>query len=369
MTAFKAFFAATFVAACTIPAVADIQIDGNGWALSGEKATVTRHLGQASITLSSRDAVARLVGADFHNGTIEFDISLEEKFGFPGLYFRTRDGGDAEVFYLRPDVVGKFHANQYNPSFNGLFAWQMYTGPRFGAPVRYKYGDWSHIKLVVSGTKMDVYIDSEEPLLHIPNLAHGDSRGGIEIHGSNDTYHIANVKVSHDETVRTIGTAEPYPASPKGLLTEFQVSRTPIPAKLIEAHAELPNSLMEDQAWQPLAVNDLGMANLARAATKTRDLNTLLVRKTITADEAKNIRLQYGYSDRVTIFLNGRALAHNDASFMKRDGDFYGTVGLFDSTFLPLRKGENELVFAVSESFGGWAIMAAIEDQSGLFIE
>jgi hypothetical protein len=33
---------------------------------------------------------------------------------------------------------------------------------------------------------------------------------------------------------------------------------------------------------------------------------------------------------------------------------------LFDELILPLKRGDNELWFAVSEDFGGWAVTAAL---------
>ncbi len=49
----------------------------------------------------------------------------------------------------------------------------------------------------------------------------------------------------------------------------------------------------------------------------------------------------------------------NDA-FQTRDRSFLGTVGLFDELILPLKRGDNELWFAVSEGFGGWAVVAQL---------
>lgn len=53
----------------------------------------------------------------------------------------------------------------------------------------------------------------------------------------------------------------------------------------------------------------------------------------------------------------------------QRDYRFLGTIGLFDEVYLPLKKGENELWLAVTESFGGWGIKALIEDLAGLTIK
>ena len=60
------------------------------------------------------------------------------------------------------------------------------------------------------------------------------------------------------------------------------------------------------------------------------------------------------------VFLNGRLLYAGKAGFGTRDPEFLGIVGLFDELALPLRRGPNELWFAVSETFGGWAVTADV---------
>ena len=43
-------------------------------------------------------------------------------------------------------------------------------------------------------------------------------------------------------------------------------------------------------------------------------------------------------------------------------------IGLFDSVVLPLRAGENEILIAVTEAFGGWGVMAEFENLEGITI-
>ena len=52
--------------------------------------------------------------------------------------------------------------------------------------------------------------------------------------------------------------------------------------------------------------------------------------------------------------------------FMSRDYRYLGTIGFFDAVHLPLKKGKNELVIAVSETFGGWGIQGEFEDMEGI---
>jgi hypothetical protein len=46
-----------------------------------------------------------------------------------------------------------------------------------------------------------------------------------------------------------------------------------------------------------------------------------------------------------------------------------GTIGLFDAVYLPLRKGKNTLLLAVSEDFGGWLVTGRFVDTKGLKIQ
>ena len=95
----------------------------------------------------------------------------------------------------------------------------------------------------------------------------------------------------------------------------------------------------------------------------------MLVRKTLTADTAKTVKFQYGFSDRVTVFLNGKAIAYGNDTYVSRDYRHLGTIGLYDSVFLPLKAGRNELIFAVSEGFGGWGIKAAMDPVAGVQVD
>jgi hypothetical protein len=55
--------------------------------------------------------------------------------------------------------------------------------------------------------------------------------------------------------------------------------------------------------------------------------------------------------------------------YTSRDYRFLGTIGLFDELYLPLKKGDNELWFAVTENFGGWGVKAMFDDLSGIRIK
>lgn len=346
---------------------APTPMEAEHWALSETGATLTTYLGVPALQL--RNGGASMKDVTFRNGTIEFDVAMPDARGFTGVLFRNREGGMAENFYLRSHLSEAPDANQYQPIWNGNSAWQLYHGARYSTPTRYDFGGWNHVKLVVKGSKMDVYVNSEEPVLHVDNLFHGDTEGGVRFTGALVDFFYANVEVTPDDTVTLKGEPAPLPDMAEGLITSFNVGATPVANAAVNGKANLDRSLFEGQRWTVLAVSEAGMANLGRLAPRARGTSTLLARMTITADEAKTVKLTYGFSDQLTLFLNGRALVHEDDTYITRDYRYLGTMGLFDSAFLALDAGDNELVFAVTEGFGGWGLMAAIEDQTGLTIK
>ena len=80
--------------------------------------------------------------------------------------------------------------------------------------------------------------------------------------------------------------------------------------------------------------------------------------------------MSFGYSDEVSIFLNGKILYSADSTFRSRDPGFLGIVSAdHDAVYLSLEKGENELALAVRETFGGWGFICRLDDMTGLSLE
>jgi hypothetical protein len=74
-------------------------------------------------------------------------------------------------------------------------------------------------------------------------------------------------------------------------------------------------------------------------------------------------KLYIGYSDDVSVFLNGQILYRGRSAQSFRDPGFLGIVNPEnDTVYLPLKKGSNELVLAVSELGGGWGFICRLEE-------
>ncbi len=237
----NALYAAAVITTAPAWLVLAQDIDAANWELSENGAQIVDHLGRQSIQLNN--GIAELKDTAFQNGTISFDIAMAEKRGFAGVYFRRNDNS-AEYFYLRSHMSGNPDSNQYTPNFNGVSGWQLYHSPRFSAPTVYKFDQWLPVKLVIKDNKMDVYIDSVEPVLHVDNLMGPKAAGGIRLGGGFQQFYFSNVKIVADNSVATVGTAAPRAELPDNLITKFSVASTAVLGTSVEGKAELDRKLL-----------------------------------------------------------------------------------------------------------------------------
>jgi hypothetical protein len=86
--------------------------------------------------------------------------------------------------------------------------------------------------------------------------------------------------------------------------------------------------------------------------------------RTLIGSERDQVKkLLIGYSDEVSVFLKGKILFRGRSAQYFRDPGFLGIVNPEnDTVYLPLKKGSNELVLAVSEIGGGWGFICRLED-------
>jgi hypothetical protein len=94
-----------------------------------------------------------------------------------------------------------------------------------------------------------------------------------------------------------------------------------------------------------------------------RGMKVVYARTTIESDRDQVKKLEIGYSDDVSVFLNGKILYRGRSAQGFRDRRFLGIVNPEnDTVYLPLQKGSNELMLAVSELGGGWGFICRLAD-------
>jgi hypothetical protein len=343
-----------------------VPFDSGRWQWHAAESRLEDHLGRRSLYL--KGGIATVAGARFADGIIELDVAFTGERGFVGGVWRVQDSRNYEEFYLRPHQSGNPDANQYTPVFNGLSGWQLYHGERYTVPVVYRFNEWIRMRIAFSGARAAMYIDDlDKPVLVVEDLKRNIEPGGV---GVSCLEHFAPAHFSNFSFLAT--DSPPIPARPatpepvpEGVIPSWWVSDL-LAEKTLEGRCELGAEDVAGRSWSRLETERSGLANLARVQGINFRRNTAFARKVIHSDREQVKRLDFGFSDRVRVYLNGRLLFHGNDTSRSRDYRFLGSIGYFDALYLPLAQGENELLMAVSEDSGGWGIQAKLEDLAGI---
>lgn len=344
-----------------------IPFDSDRWEIKARESKVIDHLGRTSLYL--KGGLAIIKDSQFTDGVIEFDIAVTGERGFMGAFWRLQDYGNYEEFYIRPHQSGNPDANQYTPTFNGLAGWQLYYGEGYGAPVKYDFNQWMHIKIVVSGKNAEVYMkDMEIPALFVNELKSEIKSGKVGLSAGNFApAYYSNFSFTAISSPQLKGKAKAPQPAPAGTVMSWMVSNA-FDGKSLEKKYQLAASDKQQLSWTKLACESAGLANLARVQGVAENANTVFAKLIITSDSEQVKKLMYGFSDAARVYCNDLAISGGTDIYASRDYRFLGTIGLFDEVFLPLKKGDNELLMAVTENFGGWGIKAQFEDLEGIKI-
>ena len=189
--------------------------------LRNVKAEAVNYKGRAAVRLTDAGAaelddagrLAIVRGSSFTDGTIELDLTGDTVAGAPvtargfvGLAFRVAaDATHFECLYLRPkngraaDQLQRNHSTQYI-SFPG-FPWEklrIETPGKYESYVDIVPGEWTKVKIVVSGDKAQLFVNgAEQPALLVNDLKQPRSAGAIALWvGVGTVAHFANLKVS-----------------------------------------------------------------------------------------------------------------------------------------------------------------------------
>ena len=344
-----------------------VPFDPGLWEIQATEGRVLEHLGRQALLLKGGEALVK--GSQFTDGVIEYDIAFAGERGFMGALWRMWDADNYENFYVRPHQSGNPDANQYQPVFNGVAAWQLYHGEGYGAPVRYDFNQWIHVKIVVSGERAEIYVgEMRTPALFVSELKHETRPGKVGLSvGPFAPGYFSNFSYTTNAAPLVEKPRAPATAPP-GTVMSWRVSSA-IEGKALEGKHRLAPADKEALRWTKLGGEATGLANLARVQGLRDGRNTTFARLTIRSEREQVKVVRFGFSDAVKVYLNDRLIYAGSDTYQSRDYRFLGTMGLFDELYLPLRAGRNELWMAVTETVGGWGIKAAFDDMEGIRLE
>lgn len=350
-----------------------IPSDSPRWELEGQ-AKVTEYLGRKCLYLDG--GAATLKDLELRDGVIDVDIATPASRGFFGIQFRiTKDGGNAEWVYLRQHKSGYPDALQYTPVLNTGLNWQIYNGPGFTGAIDIPKDVWFHMRLEVSGAQAKLYVkDMDKPALVMNDLKSGVEKGQVALAVLTGATYFSNFELRETPPVAW---DRHYPPTPPDTLMKWSLSPS---YDALARNLERPLSPSERDAikWQDVEAEPPGFVviNRYRQSPHPRvsfandfskrlepqpGMKVVYARTSIVSKRDQIKKLYIGYSDDVSVFLNGKILYRGRSAQNFRDPGFLGIVNPEnDAIYLPLKKGRNELMLAVSELGGGWGFICRL---------
>jgi len=352
-----------------------VPVDSPRWDLQGE-AKVAEYQGRKCLSMDG--GAALLKDFELRDGVFDVDVTTSDKRGFLGIQFRLdNDGANGEEVYLRPHKSGLPDAMQYTPILNTGRNWQIYNGPGFTGGVDIPKETWFHLRLAVSGAQAKLFVkDMDKPALEIDDLKSGIQKGQVALFVLMGESCFSNFEI---RTTPDTPWERHLPPMPPGTLTKWSLSPS---YDALARNLERPLSSSETNSihWQEVEAEPPGIVPINRyresphpMVSFQRDFSKRLepqpgmkvvyARTSIDSDRDQVKRLSIGYSDDVSVFLNGRILYRGRSAQGFRDPGFLGIMNPEnDTVYLPLKKGRNELVLAVSELGGGWGFICRLSE-------
>lgn len=352
-----------------------VPSDSPLWVLEGQAKPV-EYQGRKCLFLDGGAATVK--DFELRDGVIDLDVSTPAIRGFFGIQFRiSSDGANAEWVYLRQHKSGLPDAMQYTPVLNTGLNWQIYNGPGFTGAVDIPKDVWFHLRLEVAGAQARLFVkDMDKPALVMNDLKSGIQKGQVALYVLTGATYFSNFEI---RTTPDAPWERRLPPMPPGTLTKWSLSPS---YDALARNVERPLQSTENDAirWQDVEAEPPGFVVIYRyreaphlRVSFANDFSKRLepqpgtklvyARTNIDSDRDQVKRLYIGYSDEVSVFLNGKILFRGRSAQNFRDPGFLGIVNPEnDAVYLPLKKGSNELMLAVSELGGGWGFICRLAE-------
>jgi hypothetical protein len=342
-----------------------IAMTAEKWNCPNGTCEFLQHDGVAAMrVLNPKDTVV-LKDFTFINGTIEYDIEPLDK-DIAGFFFRRRNGLESEQFYLRVQygtIINSMISVQYAPTIQGVNLWALL--PYYQGNATVAMGKWNHIKLVVSGKQMILYVnDLTRPALEVGMLEGNTLEGGLAFNGKAIISNLV-IKAEDGEGLSQPSCFDPVSNDPR-YLRQWQVTKpVDFPKGRDLSNNDFP---MPESSWSTLVAERRGLINLTRSFGKSEGRRMVWLRCKLRVPEAQIRKVDFGFTGEVWIFLNRKyALVDKnifDAAIRKQPR---ARCSIENTSFeLNMVSGENEILIGISNDSFGWGIMARLDAMDGI---
>jgi len=326
---------------------------------------------------------AELDHTNFSNGTIEFDAKFVGS-RITGITFRQHDDA-ADALYFRPsaDCALSEECIQYMPTAHHLFEWDLYGQYQTHAPIN--PAGWNHIKLVLSGARMRVFINgARSPTLAVGTLMGGFPDGTIRLHGPASYAHLS-IAPNVVDGLPAVALSDPAKNDLRYVRRWLASTPFVMPSRMDATLQEntgidpVYSSMPKATAsWKPITPDPGGLINLTRWYGDAQNGSTIAgiwLKTTINADHDQIKHVDIGWTREVWVFVNGK-LAFRSKNLYGVKGaskEPGGRLALTNGSFdLPLHKGANQVAVAIDDNFGGgeqhfgWGLAMRLANTDGI---
>jgi hypothetical protein len=347
-----------------------IGINKLDWELDDKGVSIEVLDGRKAIKITSGKAI--LSDLTLEDGIIEFDIYLSGERAFAYLYFRDEQNGEHEEIYLRSHKSNAPDALQYSPVFQGRSAWQIYHGDLGTANADLPAKTWIKVKMELIGEKMRLWIgDVEQPNMVIEKLGRSSTAGGIALRGfiprnspAKYSAYFSNIKITKIKADRS--KVEMTKALPPGQITKWRVSPAFSASKgPIFTLPDLPSS----SEWSIPSMQENGFFEFLRSREIPKESRNWAVAAELEliSEKAQTCELHLGFSDEITLQVNGQRRLYQDASYRyankRQEGLMHSSQII---VYIELNRGSNILQAIVADRFGGWGLTARLHNCPGI---
>lgn len=201
----------------------------------------------------------------------------------------------------------------------------------------------------------------QRPVLIMDNLQLDKKSGSIGLKGFwADGLYFTNFSYTQGDSNERLHTQKMFE---KNVLTDWKLSARFRINEFSETESYPYEKLKNINKWISPDVNSNGLINLTKyyGHNSNDSLSYTIFNTIISNKEPEIIKMNFGYSDAVTIFLNEKPIFTGNRTYRIRNMAFGGWVNYEDALYLDLKKGDNNLVIVIAEYFGGWGFQAKLD--------
>jgi hypothetical protein len=347
-----------------------VEVDDPNWVFDDKGVSLEKVAGRQAIKIKSGKAVLNDILLE--DGIIEYDMYLSGERAFSYLYFRYESNDEHEEIYFRSHKSNAPDAVQYSPVFQRRSAWQIYHGDKGTAPVTLPPKTWIKVKIELIGQTMKLWVgDNPEVVLTINHLGRKAQSGALAFRGfvprnspAEYSAYFSNLKITKRTAAKT--DVNPDVSLPLGQITTWRVSPAFDSAKgPVVQLPELPDS----SKWTTPTMQPDGSFEFLRSR-KIPDKSghwATAADVTLRSEQPQNCELHLGFSDEITLSVNGTPVLYQDASYRYGDRRQEGLMHPDQVVaYIQLAKGDNHVRAVIADRFGGWGLSARLEKCTGV---